>query len=262
MPFDVADIRQHGWQQGSLFSVESTRDLLGAQYPGGKARLILATHDCDILHQGSHEPNIDAFIATPVQRVSALDTKARNARRLHIPVAIGGAIHDHEIKFLSRTVLPRECLKAHAPANDAVLGTNLPIFREWLGKRYDRGAWPDSFNERLKRQRTDRAIRAALTPSEHCFRDIFLAIEPDAEELAEDAVPYVVRVAMVMTETNAGRADIVEEAQRCAIALTEVLRACPGIEVEAVETITDADFTLADFDTYRFWDFTDLSFPD
>lgn len=221
MAFEVADIRQHGRQQGSLFSVESTRDLLGAQIQGGEARLILATHDCDILHQGSHEPKIDAFIATPVQ-----------------------------------------CLKAHAPAHDAALGTNLPIFREWLGKRYDRAAWPDSFNERLKRQRTDQAIRAILTPSEHCFRDIFLAIEPDSEELAQDAVPYVVRVALVMTEANAGRVDIVEETQRCATALTDVLRACPGIEVEAVETITDTDFTLADLDTYRFWDFTDLSFPD
>jgi hypothetical protein len=256
MAFDVADIKQ-----GSLFSVESTRDLLGAQHPGGEARLILATHDCDILHQGTHEPKIDAFVAAPAQRVSALDTKARNARRLHIPIVIDGVIRDYEIKFWSRTVLPRECLKAHAPANEAALGANLPIFREWLGKRFDRAAWPDCFNERLKCQRTDREIRAVLTASEHCFRDIFLAIEPDAEELAEDAVPYVVRVAMVMTEANAGRADIVEEAQRCAIALPNVLRACPGIEVEAVETITDTDFTLADLDTYLFWDLTDLSFP-
>ena len=262
MAFDVAEIRQHGWQQGSLFSVESTRGLLRAQYPGGEARLILATHDCDVLHQGGHEPNIDTFIATPVQRTSPLDTKARNARRLHIPIAINGAPRDHEIRFWSRTVLPRECLKAHAPANDAVLGINLPIFREWLGKRYDRAAWPDSFNDRLKRHGTDRAIREILTPSEHCFRDIYLAIEPETEELAEDAVPYVVRVAMVMTEANAGRADIVEEAQRCEAALTGVLRACTGIEVEAVETITDTDFTLADLDTYRLWDFTDLSFPD
>jgi hypothetical protein len=170
--------------------------------------------------------------------------------------------HDHEIKFWSRTVLPRDCLNMHAPAKDAILGSSMLIFREWLGKRYDRAAWPDSFNERLKRQGTDRAIRAILTPSEHCFRDIFLAIEPENEELTQDPVPYVVRVAMVMTEANAGRADLVDEAQRCAAALTNVLRACPGIEVDVVETITGSDFNLADLDTYRLWDFTDLSFPD
>jgi hypothetical protein len=262
MAFDVAEIKKRGWQQGSLFSIESTHKLLGAAYPGGGARLILATHDCDILHKGGHEPNIDAFVATPIERVSALDTKARNARRLHIPIYIDGAPRDHEIRFWSRTVLQRECLKSHAPAEDAFLGTNLPILREWLGKRYDRAAWPDAFNERLKRQGTDRKIRTILAPSEHCFRDIFLAVEPETDELAEDAAPYVVRVAMVITDANAGRTDIVEEAQRCAAALTDALRACPGIDVEAVETITDTDLTLADLDTYRLWDFTDLSFPD
>jgi len=262
MAFDVAEIKQRGWQQGSLFNIASTREMLVAQHSGDEARLILASHDCDILHQGDHEPKIDTFVATPIQRISVLDAKARNARRLHISIAVDGTPRNHEIKFWSRTILPRECLKVHAPDEGAVLGENLPIFREWLGKRYDRAAWPDAFNTRLKRHGTDRAIRDILTPSEHCFRGIFLDIEPEAEELTNDEVPYSVRVAMVMTDANAGLADVVGEAQRCATALAKLLRSCPGIDVEIVETVTDTDFKFADLDTYRLWDFTDLSFPE
>jgi hypothetical protein len=262
MAFDVAEIRKHGWQQGAIFSIESTRELLGVNHPSDEARLVLATHDCDILHQGDHEPNIDVFVAIPTQKSSPLDAKARNARRLHVPRAVNGTPRHHEIKYWSRTTLPRACFKMHVPALDAALGGSLPIFRQWLGKRYDRSAWPDSFNERLKRQGADKALRTILTPSEHCFRDIFLAIEPEIEELGEDAVPYAVRVAMVMTEAHAGREEIVAQAQRCATELGNLRRACPGIELETVEVITDTDFNLADLDTYRLWDFTDLSFQD
>jgi len=82
------------------------------------------------------------------------------------------------------------------------------------------------------------------------------------EEISDGKMPYVVRVAMVMTEPDAGRPDIVRDAERCAQAVNAFLKTCPGIEVSAVEVITDVDFTLADLDSYRPWDFTDLSFHD
>ncbi len=262
MAIDVAAIRIRGWQQGSLFSIESSRSLLGSDCPPGEFRLILATHDCDILHPGSHEPTVDVFVATPIPRPSSLDMKARNARRLHIPIVVGATVQDHEIKVSSRLSLPRECLSTHSPAEDAVLQDVGFIFREWLGKRYDRAAWPDAFNERLGSRKASQELRAILTPSEHCFRDIYLSIDPEMEEISDGKMPYVVRVAMVMTEPDAGRPDIVRDAERCAQAVNAFLKTCPGIEVSAVEVITDVNFTLADLDSYRPWDFTDLSFHD
>ena len=82
MPFDVATIRGAGWRQGSVFTAESSRELLGNGNWVDNTRLILASQDCDILHQGNGEPNVDAFVATRMQRAVVLDEKARNARRL------------------------------------------------------------------------------------------------------------------------------------------------------------------------------------
>ena len=65
-----------------------------------------------------------------------------------------------------------------------------------------------------------------------------------------------------MSEADTGRPEFVAEAQRCKEALNKYLTTCRGIDVEIVEVMSDTDFTWADLDTYRPWDFTDLSFPD
>ena len=41
MAFDVAEIKRNGWQQGDVFEIGSSRALLGANYRGDAARLIL-----------------------------------------------------------------------------------------------------------------------------------------------------------------------------------------------------------------------------
>jgi hypothetical protein len=261
MAIDVADIKDRGWYQGAVFTADSTREILADSYPGIDVRLILAAHDCDLVHRGVGEPFIDVFVAEPVKRLSSTESKARNARRLHIPIAILEESKNYELKFWSRRTLPRAILNSHVPATDAHLRESLPVFRSWLGKRYDRAAWPDAFNERLGPD-SHKRLRELLSPSEHCFREIFLSIEPADFELSIEEGPYVVRVALVMSEADTGRPEFVAEAQRCKEALNRYLTACQGIDVELVEVMSDTDFTWADLDTYRLWDFTDLSFPD
>jgi hypothetical protein len=261
MAIDVADIKNRGWYQGAVFSADSTREILAESYPGVDARLVLATHDCDLVHPGTQEPFIDVFVAVPVKHLSSTESKARNARRLHIPIIIQGEPKNYELKVWSRRTLPRHILNSHIPAADAELRESLPILRSWLGKRYDRAAWPDAFNERLG-SHSHKKLRELLGPSEHCFREIFLSIEPADSELKIDEGPYVVRVALIMSEADTGRPEFVAGAQRCKDALTQFLKLCSGIEVELVEVMSDTDFTWADLDTYRLWDFTDLSFPD
>jgi hypothetical protein len=260
MAVDVADIQRRGWHQGAIFTADSTQEILADEYAGIDARLILAAHDCDLAHRGTQEPFVDVFVATRIKHLSSTESKARNARRLHIPMAVGDKAENYEIKVWSRRAIPRETLNQHSPATDARLHENLAVFRSWLGKRYDRAAWPDAFNARLGPD-AHKTIRQLLAKAEQCFREIFLSIEPDDIELAVD-LPYTVRVAMIMSAADTGRTELVAEAHWSRDALTRFLNTCSGIEVELVEVISDTDFTWADLDTYRLWDFTDLSFSD
>ena len=98
-------------------------------------------------------------------------------------------------------------------------------------------------------------------PCEHCFDDLYLYIDPADDEL-ESNTPYIAHVALIMSELDTGNADIVALAQKGQTDLETFLKSCPGIEVQAVEVISNVEFTLADRDLYRPWDYSDLSLPD
>jgi hypothetical protein len=262
MPMDVPSIVGHGWRQGSLFTLEASQALLGEKRTHANSRLILASQDCDIVHRGNGEPFVDTFEAKPILVLVPTESRARNARHLHLPLSVNGVAQPHQIKFWSRLALPRERLAELAPDPVGFLTpAGLKWFRQWLGSRYDRPALPDAFNSRLAARDARRAIREILTPCEHCFDDLYLYIDPADDEL-EPNISYVARVALIMSELDTGNADIVALAQKGQTELETFLKSCPGIEVQTVEVISNVEFTLADLDLYRPWDYSDLSLPD
>lgn len=261
MPIDVPAIIGHDWRQGSLFTLEASHALLGLQRTHDESRLILASQDCDIAHRGNGEPFVDTFEARPIAALAPTESKARNARQLHLHVNVNGTVRPHQIKFWSRLAVPRDKLGDVAPDPQVTLTPGaLKWFRQWLGSRYDRPALPDAFNSRLAARDARRAIREILGPCEHCFDDMYLYIDPADDEIAEE-VPYIVRVALIMSELDAGNAELVALAQKGQADLDAFLNSCPGLDIQAVEIISNVEFTLADLDRYRPWDFTDLSLP-
>lgn len=134
-------------------------------------------------------------------------------------------------------------------------------FQQWLGSRYDRPALPDAFNNRLEQHHARREIRAILLPAEDCFGSVYLSIDPFDEELPAE-INYTIRVVLIMSEIDAYSEEKVPRAQEARRRLDEFLRACPGIDVQSIEIISDHEFTLADLNLYRPWDYTDLSLTD
>jgi hypothetical protein len=67
---------------------------------------------------------------------------------------------------------------------------------------------------------------------------------------------------LIISELDTGNAGIVALAQKQQTELEAFLKSCPGIDVQAVEIISNVEFTLADLDLYRPWDYSDLSLPD
>jgi hypothetical protein len=263
MPLDVAAIQANGWRQGALFSVEATRQLIGADQ-ADSSRLILASQDCDVVHPGVHEPHVDVFVASPVDRLSSLETKGRNARRLRLMIDLGDQRVPHEIKFWSRITLERQRLCEFTADKEAILsGDALAAFRRWLGLRYTRLGLPDAFNRRLGGNNGQKKLREIFEPDESCFAQIFLWMDPESEELP-DGVPYRIRVVLVMRELDTHDKDRVDRATFVRERLVEFVEQLDGIELsnEGVEIMSDEDFTLADLETFFVWDFTDLSLPD
>lgn len=263
MPVDVAAIHANGWRQGAIFSVDSSREFLSSDAPN-QCRLILASQDCDIVHPADQEPFVDLFTAYPVERLSSLDSKGRNARKLALMIDIAGTRVPHELSFWSRVSIPRERLCSIRTDEQATLrADSLAAFRRWLGQRYTRLGLPNTFNRRLGGSKGLRKLRAILESDASCFSDIFLRIDPESDELP-DGVAYQIRIILVMREADTHDRERVESAAAVQSALTRFIESSDGIELvgDGVELMSDQEFTLADLETFVAWDFTDLSISD
>jgi hypothetical protein len=101
MPIDAAAIQNLGWRQGSVFTLQASTPVVVANRERisvpqftipDEARLILVSHDCDIVHPGPHEPRIEVCPAVRLNgALSGNFTGTRNPRRLHIELEIEGA---------------------------------------------------------------------------------------------------------------------------------------------------------------------------
>jgi hypothetical protein len=106
MPIDAAVIQNLGWRQGSVFKLAASTPIIQAHrwhiavhefsIPDD-ARLILVSHDCDVVHPGPHEPRIEVCPAVRVNALSGNFTGTRNPRRLHIELEISGATQAYEL---------------------------------------------------------------------------------------------------------------------------------------------------------------------
>lgn len=268
MPIDAALIENFGWRQGSIFTLAASGPIVLAnrdsvavpQYTiPDDCRLILVSHDCDVVHRGVHEPRVE--VCPAVRLNGALDgnfTGTRNPRRLHIDLEIGGAVQGFELRAPTRFPVPREILQESAPDPHArIRPKHHEYFCHWLAKRVRRTALPTEFDRRVNAQ-TRTQMRNVLRPVSDSIDSILIALNPDGIELAPEE-PYVVQVAALMEA-----ADYADPQRRAAVDgamlhIGALLDQCPGLELDACVSQSMAEMTLDVYRDFDLWDYDELS---
>lgn len=267
MPIDAARILGHGWRQGSIFPLEASQPLVLARRDAilldgfriaDNARLILASHSCDIVHVGVHEPRIEVCPSVPVGGLDGSFTGTRNARRLHIELDINGVAHAYELRAPMRFYVPREILQDCAPDPAArIAPRHHDHFCHWLAKRVRRTALPTEFDRRID-ARTRSRIRAALRPLQDHVHSILIAIDPEDAELPAGEIYTVQVVGLMETRDH-------EDAQKraavdAAMARIQVLiDRCNGVDIEVCVSESMGQMTLDEFRDFAVWDYDELS---
>lgn len=268
MPIDATAIQNLGWRQGSVFTLPASMPIVVANREQiavpqftipDDARLIIVSHDCDIVHPGPHEPRIEVCPAVRLNGpLSGNFTGTRNPRRLHIELEIGGALHGYELRAPTRFPLPREVLQDSAPdANARITAKHHLHFCHWLAKRVRRTALPTAFDQRVPAQARS-AIRNLLHPLVDSIDSILIALDPQDEELGPEEA-YVVQVVALMEPVyfaDQHRREVVEAAMQT---MQNVLDNCDGIELEACVCQSMADITVDVFRDFSMWDYDQLS---
>src|SRR5262249_47542853 len=79
-------------------------------------------------------------------------TQTKNPRRLRLPYEVFGEKTWFELLATQKLSVSKEALVGHAPdANVALDKNGKAVLRRWLGARYNRSAFPNEFEDRLKK---------------------------------------------------------------------------------------------------------------
>lgn len=257
---DSQRIRQNGWCQGAVFREEDSITLseeFGIRIPDG-GRLIVLSHDCDVVHSGDAEPNVEVGLVCRLDEgVSGHKTYGKNPRFLHLEVDVGPGRTPVEIGAALRHFIPREHLENYLPDPDFGLsGQHVAQIRRWLSNRYSRPALPDAFNTRVSAI-SQNPVRRSLKQKAKYVSGLFIALKTWGE--LSDREDYDITVLATMeVEDYEIEARRIEAGEALAI-LANALKNSDGINVDDHTLLSEAEVSLDDRRNFIRLNFDDLS---
>ncbi len=153
------------WRQGAVIPPVLVPN--GVLPPGlaEGAKLIIITHDCDIVQPSLEaEPYVEFLIAKPMRedQKNGVLFRGRNVRRLQFVLKEGGASKLYEISAHDRFRIDRKELENQEPDTSTTLNLQtIGTIASWYAKRYKRSSFPTAFNSRIP-DRTWKKIKKVL----------------------------------------------------------------------------------------------------
>jgi hypothetical protein len=162
----------------------------------------------------------------------------------------------YESHAYDRLVVDRRVLLDAGPDGDYPLTPEaIRLIRLWIGKRYNRDAFPDAFETRLRGAGSK--IRRLLTSSGDLLSGIYLQLD-SWDELPKE-IPYRIGIRATMKVSRYEDAP----SRRRSSALLDQIAACmaqrEGIEVLDHRLESEVELTIDDLSYVRRWDFDELS---
>jgi hypothetical protein len=246
------------WRQGAILPRELLNSGAIPSDLDPHAKLILLSHDCDIV-QGSYdlEPYVEFFVARPTAKLDGTKTKGKNPRCLQLYMDVNGEEKLYEISVHEKYRDQRSLLEQGNPEVSCCLSQrDIRIMGRWAGKRYHRPAFPTAFNNRLS-DSAKRKFRKAIEDYGAEVSGIFIFFESECE--LSDNEPYRI-IVRVVTPRTILEDDREEQTISTLVAkLWEAFALCSGIEVKELKSESESEFSLEDWNSSKVWDYEYLS---
>lgn len=261
--------RDTDWRQGDLLTCETAAafefDLVGAAGQGRRA--IVITHDCDLPNETEHW--VEVIVAELVVNSPKPDPQlsyAKNPRRLHLAYeGANAALLILELRHGDRRSVPKgkfaECAVKDNGLALSVEGKR--ALKQWLAARYGRPAFPNAFEQRLRKpsgkRPVEQQIAKILEPKAKYLIGLFFDLGEQRGAEANIGEPYVLSVSVVYDATE-GSTNARLSAEQVAKDLRELFEKAYGtpdvateIALEACEAVADTKLTLADLRRVDQW---------
>lgn len=265
--------RDTDWRQGDLLTCEAaaTLGLVDAIDHGHRA--VVITHDCDLPNENEH--CVEVIVAEVILKENPQLSYAKHPRRLHLAYeGVNAAPLILELRHVDRRSVPKGDF-ADCAVKDYSLA--LPVdakraLKQWLAARYGRPAFPNAFEERLRKRFSKRTVEQLiakiLEPDAKYLVGLFFDLGEQRGTEASEGEPYALSVSVVY-DANEGGADARTAAERVARQLRDLFETSYGkpevateIALDACEAVADTRMTPADLRRVDLWRLEYISLRD
>ena len=262
----MSDARDTSWRQGDTISARVLRELIQQPNLDGTTVGIVVSHDCDLAASQDKAPHVELISARPIKRLGQ-DSNAKTARRLHIQYETGAGAICFELHATEKLWIPKAKLFALSRASDIqLLPEGRRILQRWLAARYDRAAFPENFESRLRQaSKTSKKtlvelIAIALDDAGEHVRAILFDLDNGEErERVEITDSYQLGVVVLYVENS--KDDIAfDKACEVATAIEKILEGADGIALSYCDPMSDSAMSVQQATQLKEWRLEYLSF--
>jgi hypothetical protein len=246
-------------RQGSILPREA-RDRLGlsAIEDNPDPVIIVISHDCDLVKPKEVEPKVELLHGRTRNELKPGLPYGQSPHMLHIEFMQQGEGKVLELCAVDKFSVDKTKLVNTDPDPDSAIGQKgLHILQLWLAARYNRAAFPDDLDRRMKpiKRKLQSLDAKAIT-------GVWMKYSPDENRL-DDKVPYELWVKIVYS-TSEFDAKVKAEQEAKGLRASFERFFLDGdlwrfIDLQTCEAIPDTAFTLRDFDYYKPWRLEHLS---
>lgn len=265
--------RDSAWRQGDLIAVEAAVSLGLVAAGDEEHRVVVISHDCDLPHEG--EPFVEVIISSRVAKSDPNLSYAKNPRRLHLAYEqAAGVPLVLELRHTDRQRIEKGRFREVGEQDSsATLSADAKrALKQWLAARYGRPAFPNSFEDRLRKKvgkRTvDQQIGKTLESDSQYLVGLFFDLGDLRDIEATSNTPYVLSISVVYDSIEGGPTAR-QAAERVASSLRELFHGSYGgpdvateIALEVCEAVPDTHLTLTDLRKVDQWRLEYISLRD
>lgn len=264
-------MRATPWRQGHLLSQDAAQafGLHHREHPEDTV-VVVISHHCDLTQSPVTEPLVEVVVGRRIAKEDGNNTHAKTARTLHIPFE-GNDSFWAEFVITAKESIPKEALAAFLPlATHSLSPERQTTLQRWLAMRYQRSAFPDEFERRLKQKgiELDKKISKAVKPHGELITAVLFDVDEGADMVREGSDDLYVLDIMLLYAI-APDVDKAKEAANQAVAaiqtafeaklLTPNAGQWKGIELRYCEAISENGITYSQFSQMKRWNLDYLS---
>ena len=266
--------RDISWRQG--FFLDNTtiigQNLVLSDF-NDSMLVIIASHDCDLAQSPDIEPFFEVIIGHFIDKLDGSCTNTKNPRKLHISIETRLGDHKYaEFITTNRKYLPKELLPNIKHDEELHLSTaDLGVFRRWLSIRYNRSAFPNQFDSRLKNNDIDKKIAKALRKHGEFITAIFFDVDDGVEVNRVDSNDTYLLDISILYSTEVDPDAAIKAAEEAKEAIIEIFKkklfnnttnSWSEIELRYCDVFSDEAFSYRQSVTYKQWRLEHISFSE